>query len=266
MKIRQTIGFVILLTLTGSLFAVPEKASDKEKRIELKVKALRGELNAIFQLGMYYLFRRDSDLAEKWFKKGSMENHIPSLWKWVGILDRKKVQEAELDLQFALEKLIDLKEVKAYLQLGDLYANQKSSLFNCEIARTHYEFSALKKNPEAMIRLGHLFLGEKDHPQNFLLAYQWFRHAAKQDVGEANRFLGMCHRYGIGTDKNLNKAWTHYGLGAEQGDLESAYSLAEALYLGKEVMQDKALARRYYQQAAKYKYKDSQRKLNTLSF
>lgn len=254
------------LLLAGSLWAVPEKESEKAKRVDLKVKAIEGDLNSMFQLGMYYLLRRDTVLAEKWFKKASMENHVPSLWKWVGVLQRKPVKEAANDLQMALEKLIEQQEYKAHLELGDLYVNPKSELFNLKVARMHYEFSALKGDSTAMLRLGHLFLGEDDHPQDFSQAYQWFGQAAEKDLGEAHRFLAMCYRYGLGTDKNLQKAWVHYGLGAKQGDLESAYTLAEALYLGEEVTQDKGLSRRYYQQAAKYGFKDSQRKLKELKF
>jgi TPR repeat protein len=254
------------LLFQGVALAIPEKDNEKVKRLDLKVKAIEGDLNSMFQLGMYYLLRRETVLAEKWFKKASYQNHIPSLWKWVGVLQRKPVQEAALDLQLALEKLIELKEFKAHLELGDLYINPKSELFNFKIGRMHYEFSALKGNATAMLRLGHLFLGEDDHPQDFTQAYQWFGHAAEKDLGEAHRFLAMCFRYGLGIEKNLQKAWVQYGLGAKQGDLESAYTLAEALYVGEEVTQDKGLARRYYQQAAKYGYKDAQRKLKELSF
>lgn len=260
--------FILLscLLFHGMVFAIPEKESDKSKRIDLKVKALEGDLNSMFQLGMYYLLRRETVLAEKWFRKASERNHIPSLWKWVGILQRKPVKDSAYDLQLALEKLVEQKEFKAHLDLGDLYVNPKSELFNFEVARMHYEFSASKGNATAMLRLGHLFLGEDDHPQDFSQAYQWFGQAAEKELAEAQRFLAMCYRYGLGTNKNLQKAWVHYGLGAKQGDLESAYTLAEALYAGEEVTQDKGLSRRYYQQAAKYGYKDAQRKLKTLKF
>jgi len=257
---------LISLCFTSTLLAVPEFEQEKEKRLEMQSKALDGDLNAMYQLGTYYLLRRDNGLAEKWFKKASLEKHTPSLWKWVEVLKRKKIEQAEDELLLALESLTSLKEMKAHYELGELYRQPDSKYFNYSLARMHYEFSALAGDSEAMLSLGHLFLGENDHSQNFVLAYQWFERAAELKVSEGNRFLGMCYRYGLGVAKDLDQAWRHYGLAAKQGDLESAYTLAEALYEGSDVAQDKNLARRYYQQAAKYGFKDAQTKLKNLSF
>jgi len=263
---RATSSFLFSLVLSTSIFAVPEIKDEKESRHELHAKALEGDLNAMYQLGTYYLLRREDDVSEKWFKKAALAKHIPSLWKWVGQLKRQPIHKAENNLRVALELLITLDELKAQFELAELYTNREAELFSLDIGKMYYEFSANAGEHESMLKLGHLFLGENDHPQDFVQAFQWFEKAANLEVAEGNRFLGMCYRYGLGTKKDLDVAWKYYGLGAKQGDLECAYTLAMALYKGEEVVQDKGLAKRYFEQAAKYGYRDSQLKLNNLIF
>ena len=89
----------------GSAQAVPESEAARGSRHELHEKAVAGDLNAMYQLGTFYLLRRENELAEKWFKKAGFSKHIPSLWKYVSQLQRKPVKTFGKDLEEGLMML-----------------------------------------------------------------------------------------------------------------------------------------------------------------
>ena len=243
-----------------------ESAPQRERRFELTEKSLEGDVPSMMMLGNQYLLEGDKELAIKWFREAADRSHEPALWRLVGIYEHRPLIERGEIMKGLYEELIVLGNPRGYYLLGRLYQWPNHPLYQPDLGDIYLKDAASQAVTEAKLLLGKLYMGEWNHKQDLLQSVDYFTQATKDKSGEACRHLGMIYRYGVGVKTNLELAWRYYGQGARLGDTDSMFAIAEALFLGKDIVQDKPRAHRYYYDAAKLGHREAARQLKSLDF
>jgi TPR repeat protein/signal transduction histidine kinase len=175
---------------------------------ELQQKANEGDVQAQFDLALCYLngtgIEKNEELAFNWHKKAAEQGHV--------------------NAQFALG-------------LSYLLGNPKQQQNNNLIFKwVNGKF--VDKNIDPAFDLGvSQALSGKLTSVNDHLAFVWLRKATEQNHAEANYWLGICYRDGIGTHQNDELAFNCFKQASEQGCLDAYYSLALCYRDGKGVKQ-----------------------------
>ena len=81
-------------------------------------------------------------------------------------------------------------------------------------------------------------------------SFKWYERAASQNNNDGIYGLGMCYRKGLGTEKDLVKAYQCFLKASESGLLEAQFELAEAYYFGWGVRRNTGIAIDLYYKAA----------------
>ena len=248
----------------SSLWANVEDPKATERREELLEKALGGDVSAMLRLGGQFQLEGDVNLAERWFRKAADKGEASALWGLVALQERRALKDRASTLSSLYQELITLGDAQAYYHLGRLYSWEDSPLKNEDLGDMYLREAGRLGVVEAKLLLGKLFLGEWGHRQDYLQAIDYLTRASKSKNAEAYRHLGMIYRYGLGNRTDLDLAWRHYGQAARLGDPESIYTIAEALYEGKDIEQDKVKAEQYFRRAAELGYQDAGKRLKQL--
>ena len=101
----------------------------------------------------------------------------------------------------------------------------------------------------AKVVVGYYYLEGKGVKQNARTAVMWFKDAISQqhdDIGRAYNNLAYCYEHGMGTEKDVTKAFENYLLAAKNGDNNSYCNLAECYELGKGTTQNFDEALKWY--------------------
>lgn len=175
---------------------------------ELQQKANEGDAQAQFDLALCYLngtgIEKNEELAFNWHKKAAEQGHV--------------------NAQFALGL--------SYL-LGDPKQQQNNNLI---FKWVNGKF--VDKNIDPAFDLGvSQALSGKLTSVNDHLAFVWLRKATEQNHAEANYWLGICYRDGIGTQQNDDLAFNCFKQATEQYCLDAYYWLALCYRDGKGVKQ-----------------------------
>lgn len=242
-----------------------ESESQRERRFELTEKGLQGDIPSIMQLGNKYLLEGDKELAIKWFRDAADLSHESALWKLVGIYEHLPLIERSQIVKGLYEELIVLGQPEGHYRLGRLYQWSGHPLYQPDFGDIYLKDAAKLGVTEAKLLLGKLYMGDWNHKQDTLQAVDYLTQASSKS-GEACRHLGMIYRYGVGVKTNLELAWRYYGQGARLSDTDSMFAIAEALFLGEDIVQDKPRAHRYYFDAAKLGHREASRQLKSLDF
>ena len=215
----------------------------------------------MLQLGGQFQLEGDWVLAERWYRKAADGGDASALWGLVGIHERRALKDRAVIMESLYQELITLGQAQAYYRLGRLYSWEDSPLRDPDLGDMYLRDACRLGVVEAKLLLGRLFLGEWGHRQDYLQAIDYFTRASKDKNAEAFRYLGMIYRYGLGNRTDLDLAWRHYGQAARLGDPESMLTIAEALYEGKDIEQDKVKAEQYIRRAAQLGYQDAGKRL-----
>ncbi len=116
------------------------------------------------------------------------------------------------------------KAVKYYYQATkeSLYACIKTGecdflLGNYERAKKHFRYVAqTTDHPHFMVMLGECYCNQLDDPDSYERAVYWFEYALKKGSAEAYYHLGMCLQFGLGVEKDEEKAFEMYREGAKR--------------------------------------------------
>jgi len=188
---------------------------------ELQQKANDGDAQAQFDLALCYAngtaIEKNKELAFDWHKKAAEQGHV--------------------NAQFALG---------LYYLLG-----KDNELLSNKLINKWIGGLATGKNVDPVLDLAvsqamAINLSGADDD----LAFAWFIKAAEQDHAEANYWLGICYRDGIGTEQNDEPAFDCFKIAAEQDIAESQYTLACCYFKGKGVKQSDELGLQWCEQAA----------------
>jgi len=250
----------------GTLTADPEEVASLRWREDQMERALEGHVPSMLALGDRYLLEGEKDLARKWYRRVADMQVAEGLWKLIGIEEQRPLKERAELMEKLYRELIALGDPRGHFRLGRLYCWPESPIRDLDKGRMYLVDAATQGVIESQLLLGNLYLGTWGHPQDFLMAIDWFGRAAKKGSAEANRHLGMIYRYGLGAKQDLNRAWSFYAEAARQKDGESMFVIAEALYEGKDITRDLPRAHSYYFQAAEQGVLRAKDRLRELSF
>ena len=87
----------------------------------------------------------------------------------------------------------------------------------------------------AQFKLGLMYHGGKDIPQDYTEAVKWYRKAAEQGFDEAQFILGVIYGHGKGAPFDNARAVKWYRKAAEQGHAKAQYNLGTMYANGKGV-------------------------------
>jgi TPR repeat protein len=108
-------------------------------------------------------------------------------------------------------------EVKAQLELADMYTKGKGIEQDMIQAIKWYRKAASKGEVKAQLELANMYAKGKDVVQNLPKAIKWYRKAANKDNTMAQFRLGQMYEKGKGVEKDLVQAEKWYRKAANKG-------------------------------------------------
>lgn len=143
--------------------------------VDLIRKAQAGDADAQYDLGNCYLYgdgvEKDGEKASFWYKQYQQNT-----------ANTKTTQNTNVSTSYTT------------------YYNEKPTQQNNEIADLIQK--AQDGDADAQCKLGVWY----EKGQNYYEAVKWFRKAAEQDNGKAQRYLGNCYVLGAGVQQDYEKA------------------------------------------------------------
>ncbi|WP_338793762.1 hypothetical protein [Bernardetia sp. MNP-M8] len=111
----------------------------------------------------------------------------------------------------------------AMYKLGLYYYSGFGVEENNEEAKKYYQLAVNNNYQYANIPLGNMEFWQETEGSKEENGFEYYVKAA--EFGYYNYGLGMCYKYGIGTERNLDKAYQALKQGHEQGDILAKYHL-----------------------------------------
>lgn len=187
---------------------------------DLRAAALKGDVDAQFELGSDYLYgedglERDPVQAMEWFRRAAEQGHA-----WA--------QES----------------------LGRAYQSGEGVAIDLERAVQWWRLAADQGNTSAEFWLGRAYELGEGVAVDAVVAAAWYRRAADAGEAYAQSSLGDLYRDGRGVNPSDTEAVAWYRKAAAQGIGDGQYELAEMISAGRGVAQDDREALRYYRLAA----------------
>ncbi|MBT6717343.1 MAG: hypothetical protein HOB18_06875 [Nitrospina sp.] len=116
---------------------------------------------------------------------------------------------------------------------------------------THWRALSEKGDAFAQFKLGYKYYsGAQGVPKDYKAALKWTHRAAEQGHALAQHNLGIFHANGEGVEASLRDSIFWFNKAANNGDLQSAYYLAEAYEKGESVPKNREMAFDLYKEVA----------------
>lgn len=178
---------------------IDENASEEDKVEfkELYLKAQNGDSDAQYHLGVRlslgrYGASKNRSLASDWYKKSA-----------------------------------DGGNIKAMVSLADYYKDGEVDGKDVEDAICLYKKAALAGNLGAQHVLAEIFSSGESVPVDYAEALKWALLAADNDgTADVQCLVGKCYEEGLGTEKNMTKAFQYYQKAAKKDSPEARSALA----------------------------------------
>ena len=192
---------------------------------ELAFMEYRGEIAGIPRYGKSY------DL----FLKAAEQNHPAANWMIANMIINKKTgnrTEDEIKLAWEyLKKAETLGSIAAINSIGLCYKEGIGVEKNAKKALNYFEKAAKNNYAYAFNNLGKYY----EHLKKYKKAFNQYIKSANLGESWAANKIGEMYRQGIGTEKNLKKAYEYYIIAEETSIREicwySKYNLAKYFYL-----------------------------------
>lgn len=206
----------------GFVFHTPE--GDVEMDIEkVKQDAQEGDCDALYALGMAYLFgwdvEEDRALGYSYLRKAVEGGQTEAMTLLVrlfmqGEYDGMGSEEAaQLAIRASKDSIPD-----AMLYAGLAYMDGVSVKQDYSKALRLFRNAANKGSSEARVNLAYLYQEGLGVPKDEAKAFKLYRTAANADNLNARFHLGVCHEFGVGTVMDHAAAAEQYTICAEKGD------------------------------------------------
>lgn len=150
----------------------------------------------------------------------------------------------------------------AQVTLGEMYETGRGVKRDYKEAAKWYRSAADYNRAEAMVALGEMYRTGRGVPVDYVQAKEYFEHAVELYNYWGYRGLGKLYANGQGVPRDEAKAKTYYLKGAEKGDQEAMFLLAEILEHSGYVQS----AREWYRAAADYTINELPRASYTRDF
>lgn len=163
------------------------------------------------------------------------------------------MQSKEIDVESGIKLLKRCAQsgyAAAWLYLGQLYSNNKSSLYNPALAFDCYKRAAEMECAEGYYNLGLCYNTGLGCEKNADSAVDCFSQGAKQYDPKCICALGICYEFGIGCQTDYERAVIMYEKAAQNDDAVAINNLGGCYFYGHGVSQDKQSAISLYRRAA----------------
>jgi TPR repeat protein len=199
----QNLNFAVPVSYVKSLLEQNREAVAASSRTiaELKQLATRGDIRAMFFLGLHY--ERGEGVAQDFTQA--------AFWY------RKAAVGGEADAQF---------------KLGWLYESGNGMTQDYAQAATWFSKAADQGMVDAQFSLGVFYEYGKGVPQDYTQAAVYYRKAADQGDADAQRSLGDAYAKGEGVARDIAQALAWYLRAADQGNTNAQVELGKLYYYG----------------------------------
>jgi TPR repeat protein len=119
-------------------------------------------------------------------------------------------------------RAVELGDVEATINLGTLYEHGRGVKLDNKKAERLYRAAADRGHAVAQCNLGFLL----DSEQKFEEAFRYYALSADQGFTDGENNLGICYRYGQGTEVDLGKARYWFERAAAKGNEAATRNLA----------------------------------------
>jgi TPR repeat protein len=190
---------------------------------EAKAKAEKGDIEAQYDLGVYYQLgegvARNETEAAKWYRKAAEQGDATSQLFLGQCYDfGNGVTKDEAEAVKWYRKAAQQGEPRAQYSLGAMYAKGIGLAKDEVLAAKWYRKAANQGIVEAQESLGECYYDGKGVDMDKVGAVKWFRKAAEQGYWAAQNRLGACYAEGNGTTKDYVEAYKWLNLALSQGD------------------------------------------------
>jgi Sel1 repeat len=146
----------------------------------------------------------------------------------------------------AYQKSADLGHPDAFSKLGTIYYGYVKDM---QKAREYYKLGAQNGSTEGQLYYGILLMN--DNPPDCQQAMKYFEESASHGLLKAIKQMGSLYSSGKCVEKDTKKSLEYFVQSANRGDTYSQILYANALYSGKDIDANPALAAAYYYLAGK---------------
>ena len=215
----------------------------------LEKSAHQGLSQSEYLLGVGYLngegVQKDEKTGLAWIAKSAEHDYADAQW----FLGRRYLTQGNgtEDLKSGLELLqraADQKHARACQDLGECYADGIAVECNPEEATKWFATAALEtghlapteqlgkhplwaSNPEEQVETALRYMKGDGLPENLVNAIWLFKKAALKGHAGGQYWMGHCHRFGLGVEKDYEKSLDYYRRSAAQGYAEAEGSLGD---------------------------------------
>lgn len=191
----------------------------------------------------------EKDYAEafKWWLKAAGQNHLIAQYNVA--LSYEKGEGIEQDYTKAIDlykKAADKGLAAAQHALGLLFIYGRGVEKNAELAESWLKKAADQNYVHSLYYLGGCYYDKEKYQE----ALEVWTRSADQGVPEAKYQLGLMYEKGLGTEKDLVKAYGWYLSASKDGPIDAQYRTALCYYFGKGVKQDFDIAEIWFRNLA----------------
>jgi TPR repeat protein len=192
---------------------------------EYETRALSGDTDAMFALGIYYAHEDNFNylMATKWLRMASKHHRIDAMIRLSQFLI-SQAREFKEAVQWLHQAVDTHKSIDAMMILGEIYQTESSGLK--EIAKSELWYMKASKlgRIDAMYKLG-VLSSEQDPRKKGQATIDWFKQAAKQGHAESMHALGVFYGRNDTFYQDLEKSCHWFLHASNAGYLDSLVPL-----------------------------------------
>ena len=202
--------------------------------------------------GMYFMglgIKQDTSKAIEWCTRAAENGHVPAMGKlgsmyWLGSMGARDCGKAE----YWLEKAARNGRSGVFRILIDMY--ESGLCFkNTEKANYYYDM-AMNDKAISDLDLGLIHFFRDGGEVGYKKAVQLIEENAEESMYLAGYALGLAYSKGLGVKKDLEKSYKYYQASASKGNTVAQYCLGLCYFYGKGVNKDAMKAVAWIKKAA----------------
>lgn len=235
---------------------------DQEEFERMRVRAIRGDARAQYQLGHWYRtgdgpVPADADEASSWLRRAAQLGFAEAEYEYGMLLrnspDSERSAEAAL---LYLKRAAGQGLLKARVAVQDIERERQRESITAsaglrDLSRGAFYEAAKAGDANAQYELGLMYFNGNAVPRDTKQGVYWLRRAAQQNHVPSQLFLADRYARGIDVDNSYTEAAGWYGRAARLGNPEAQFRLADMFRLGLGVTASADAAKYWYTEAAR---------------
>lgn len=213
-----------------------------------QMAAESGISGAAYNLALWYERAHDYVNAFKSLERAALLGNVSAMLKMAMRYDSDEERDSEAACMW-YEEAADKGSNEACFLLGEHYESGEGVERNMKQAVEYFEKAAKNGYAAAQSKLGYIYKTNEEflNPERSLY---WNSKAASGGDMQALCNLGLSYEFGVGVDKNANKAFELYKQSALLGYDRGMYNLAYCYMRGSGTAEDHVAAAKYFEKAA----------------